>query len=161
MTPQAPSNLQQWVIAELSKALWLYLEKNPLGRVFGAGTRYELAPQVVLAPALSFVAKAHLVRLPRRFDFAPDLALEVVESVQALDEAARSAEFYLHYGARLVWVIDLSEPALYAYRLIQGEVRVNHYEKNDLFDAATILPHFRASVASLLPSIPYDWDEEG
>lgn len=134
----------------LAVELARYLEKNPIGRVFGSSTGYRLADDILLSPDVSFVRAERLPGgvAPEGFgEFAPDLAVEIVSPGDTMTTIERKAQLYLSHGARLVWVINPKLARATIYRP-DGSARVLHGE--DALDGESVLPGFTCRLADLL-----------
>ena len=68
-----------------------------LGYVTGADGGFKVGAKRVRQPDVGFVSKARVPKLTKRFDLAPDLAVEVVSPDEDIFKKARE---YLHAGTK-------------------------------------------------------------
>ena len=137
----------------LAVKLVRYLEKNPLGQVFGSSAGYRLADNIVLSPDVSFVRAERLPGgvAPEGFgEFAPDLAVEIISPGDNITDIERKVQLYLSHGAGLVWVINPRLARATVYRP-DGSARV--LQAQDALDGETVLPGFICRLTDLLAGV--------
>lgn len=93
------------VKANIFRALVLYFEANPVGKVY-SDTMYQLGEAEARIPDVSVLLREQIpVPAPDGLlELAPALAVEVVSSEPAAD-LERKVELYLEKGSRAVWVV--------------------------------------------------------
>ena len=105
----APVGYEHWEESgELIALLGPFVKLHRLGRV-GPELGFILAPDLVLAPDVSFVEAGRMPAPDRRKRFyvgPPSLAIEVVSPGDRHSRVARKVETYLEHGTPLVWVVD-------------------------------------------------------
>lgn len=120
-----------------------------LGYVTGADGGFKLAPKRVRLPDAGFISKERLAALPRRFDLAPDLAVEVVSPDEDILKKARE---YLHVGTRMVWAVYTEDRIVYVMTLGDGDAIVSiPYGEGDTLDGGDVLPGFTLAVKDIFP----------
>ncbi len=140
----------------LGGSLSVYVRANDLGRVTGEQGGYRLDPahpgDTEVAPDVAFVRADRVpARTSPEFDqawpLAPDLAVEVVSPSQYAPEMNAKAQFYLRFGARLVWVVwprykrvDVWHP---------GETVPTALGLGDVLDGEDVAPGFTYAVDDL------------
>ena len=82
------------------------------------------------------------------FQFAPDLAVEVVSPTDSQWQVERKVEEYLAAGSRLVWV---ARPAMRRISAYLPDGTEKSFGPNDQIDAAPVLPGLRFRVGDVFP----------
>ena len=120
-----------------------------LGYVTGADGGFKVGPKRVRQPDVGFISKARLPKLPKRFDLAPDLAVEVVSPDEDIFKKARE---YLHAGTRMVWAAYEDERTVYVMTLNQDDVLISKpFGETDTLDGGDVLPGFSLPVRDIFP----------
>jgi Uma2 family endonuclease len=138
-------------IGRLSTALGRHVEDNDLGEVLGAETGFKLFsnPDTVRAPDIAFVSKE---RIPegdfseKFWEFAPDLAVEVVSPSESYDEVLEKIDDYLEAGVKAVWIVRSRKKTVSVYRAGQPTKVLT---VNDALDGEDVVPGFKYSIAKL------------
>ncbi len=124
-----------------------FVMPRDLGYVTGADGGFKLAPKRVRQPDVGFISKVRVPKLPKRFDLAPDLALEVVLEDEDIFKKARE---YLRAGSRMVWAVYPDEKTVYVMRLDEdGGIRTLPYDINATLDGGDVLPGFALPVKDI------------
>jgi len=127
-----------------------YLDKQPVGRVYGSSAGFQLSGDLLLSPDLSFV---RLERLPGGqdpegyADFAPDLAVEVVSPNDRQIDIEEKVHLYLQHGTRLVWVVH---PRLRSATVYHPDGTARILYAGDLLGGEDVLPGFACRLADLV-----------
>lgn len=123
---------------------------NRLGVVTAPDGGFKLASRRTRQPDAAFVSFAHSPGIPDRFDFAPDLALEVVSPDE---DIFRKALEYLRAGTRQVWAVYTDEQIVYVMTLNNdGTLLSRPYDIDSVLDGGDILPGFKLPVRDVLPT---------
>jgi Uma2 family endonuclease len=118
-----------------------------LGYVTGADGGFKLAPKRVRQPDVGFVSKERLSKLPKKFEIAPDLAVEVVSENE---DIFKKANEYLRAGTRMVWAIYADEKTVYVMRLDEdGGLHSLPFGIDSTLDGGDVLPGFRLPVRDI------------
>jgi Uma2 family endonuclease len=121
-----------------------------LGYVTGADGGFKLASKRVRQPDVGFISKARSPKLPKRFEVAPDLAVEIVSPDEDIFKKARQ---YLHAGTHMVWAVYADERTVYVMTLNDdGVLTSKPFGENDTLDGGDILPGFTLPVRDIFPS---------
>src|SRR5579872_1712960 len=82
-----------------------FVDRLSLGLVL-VESGFQLSPDTVRGPDISFIRadRAAAMDLDRRFEGAPDLAVEIISPPQSASDIAHKVEQYLRAGAE-VWVV--------------------------------------------------------
>jgi Uma2 family endonuclease len=101
----------------------------------------------VRAPDVSFVRakRASALDLKKRFECAPDLAIEVISPSETAAEIAHKVRQYLQAGSA-VWVVYPEDRTVHVFETSKN-ARV--LEADDLLEAPTLLPGFSVRVSEL------------
>jgi Uma2 family endonuclease len=120
-----------------------------LGFVTGADGGYKLAEKRVRLPDVGFISKERLPKIPKRFEIAPDLAVEVVSPDEDVFKKVRE---YIAAGTRLVWTVYPDEKTVYVFRPAESaELRVQQFGLDDTLDGGDVLPGFALPVRDIFP----------
>lgn len=121
-----------------------------LGYVTGADGGFKLGTNRVRQPDVGFISKTRAATLPKRFNIAPDLAVEVVSPDEDIFKKARE---YLSAGTRQVWAVYTDEQAVYVItQAADGELRAQQFTLADTLDGGEVLPGFSLPVRDLFPT---------
>lgn len=135
--------------ARLVYFLNAFVIPRELGYVTGADGGFKLASRRVRQPDVGYISKARLPKLPKRFEVAPDLAIEVVSPDEDIFKKARE---YLHAGTRKVWAVYEDERTVYVMTLNdEGTLISKPYGENDTLDGGDLLPGFTLPVRDSFP----------
>lgn len=134
-------------------AYWLnqYARTQNLGLVF-AETLFRLSDTVSRRPDLAFVSRDRLpgssvMRAdPAQFNFAPDLAVEVISPTNSAVEVEEKTLEYLEAGVKLVWIIY---PRLERFHVIQSTAGSRVLSAADTLDGEPVLPGFQLPLSRL------------
>ena len=123
---------------------------NDLGYVTGADGGFRLAPKTFRIPDVGFISKQRVSTLPKRFEIAPDLAVEIVSPDE---DVFRKANEYIEAGTQMVWAVYASEKRVYIFRPNQdGTLNVQTYNQDDTLDGGDVLPGFTLRVSDIFPA---------
>ena len=148
-----PAGLKHGEIAAALMALfWIHVRPARLGRVFGSdtGVLLERNPDTVREPDVAYVAAASL---PLDADISgycpvvPDLVVEIVSPTDDEREVANKAAMWLHYGARMVLVINPESRTIQVRRPGAPAVTLTIH---DTLDGGDVLPGFTCPVRDIL-----------
>jgi Uma2 family endonuclease len=123
-----------------------FIRPRSLGLVF-VETGFRLSRDTVRAPDVSFVRseRAKALDLKRRFECAPDLAIEIISPSETATEIAHKVRQYLQAGAA-VWVVYPDDRTVHVFETSKN-ARV--LEPDDLLEAPSLLPGFSVHVSEL------------
>ncbi len=137
--------------------LMAYVRPCRLGRVFGDSVGYELVqlPRTVRVPDASFVRAD---RVPpqgfghgtRLFDFAPDLAVEVMSPSETASQLQEKLDDFLSAGTTLIWVVD---PVRRTVRIVSTTVPETLLHESDTMTGGHVLPEFSCVVEEIFDDI--------
>jgi Uma2 family endonuclease len=146
----APSSPKNTVLAmRIGYFLNAYVIPRNLGYVTGADGGFKLSEKQVRQPDVAFISKARVPKLPKRFEIAPDLAIELVSPDEDIFKKARE---YLHAGTRLVWAVYADEKTVYVFQLDDdGSLRSKPFDLNATLDGGDVLPGFSIPVKDIFP----------
>jgi Uma2 family endonuclease len=108
MTP--PSDARAAVGVWLTTLVRVYVEERQLGEVRAGRSGVRISGTSLREPDLLFFQKSRLDQMAESgVRGAPDLAVEIVESVKARRQAVQKQVHYERIGVREYWVIDLRQ----------------------------------------------------
>lgn len=115
-----------------------------LGHVSGADGGYKVGPRKVRQPDVAFVA---VDEIPQEFDFAPDLAVEIVSPGE---DVFKKTNDYLQAGTRIVWAVYPDEKNVFVFHMDDdGTIHSKRYEMGDTLDGGDVLPGFTLPVGDI------------
>ena len=133
----------------LAMLITRYLEKHPIGEIYGSSTGYRLPSGDVRSPDLSFVRLERLPegKTPVGFgDFPPDLAVEILSPGDNPRDVSGKLGEYLGWGVPEVWIVDPDRQTVTVYRSLT-DVKV--FRAEETLSPGEILPGFSLKVAAL------------
>lgn len=144
------SRLNTIVAMRIAHFLNAHVIPNDLGYVTGPDGGFKLTTGRVRRPDVGFISKEHNIELKGvEFDFAPDLAVEVVSPDE---DVFRKANEYLRSGGKIVWAAYTDEQTVYVMRLdSDGSLHSIPYTISDTLDGGDVLPDFRLPVRDIFP----------
>lgn len=135
--------------ARIGRYIGNFVDEHDLGIVTSADGGFRLSGGVIRVPDVAFVPKHRLHKLPPRFQFAPDLAVEVVSEAEDEDILRKTLQ-YLDSGTRAVWAIYPDARVAIIFTL--NSDKNLHGERCDIEGALTggdILPDFSLPMEEL------------
>lgn len=122
----SPSERHQTAVVNICTLLKVFLQANPLGRVFVAPFDVYLSESDVLQPDLLVVLQAHASRIQADgIHGTPDLVIEVGSPGTASTDLTLKKEIYARAGVPEYWFVDPGHRTVAVYRLTeQAERRV-------------------------------------
>jgi Uma2 family endonuclease len=103
----------------------------------------------VRQPDVGFISKSRQPELPKQFEMAPDLAVEIVSPDE---DVFKKANEYLRAGTRLVWAVYTDEQTVYVMQLDEdGALRSVVYGIQSVLDGGDVLPEFTLPVREIFP----------
>ena len=144
-----------WVLSNLARLFYRYLDTHPVGRFFNDGVGYELRalPRTVRSPDASFIRAEHLPPEgvgPGFLKMAPDLAVEVLSPSEPAGELEEKLDDYRAAGTPLIWVID---PERRTVMIVSADAPVRWLRADDALDAGDIVPGFSCKVTELFEGL--------
>ena len=144
--------------ANLVARLMEHVLPRKLGRVFGDGFGYQLTriPHTVRVPDASVVLAE---RWPSEgvgrglFQFAPDLAIEVLSPSETASEVQEKLDDYHVAGTTLVWVVD---PVRRSVMIVARAAPLIQLHESDTLHGGEVLPEFSCAVSDIFDGIARD-----
>jgi Uma2 family endonuclease len=123
-----------------------FVRSRSLGLVF-VETGFRLSRDTVRGPDVSFVRaeRASSLDLKKRFECAPDLAIEIISPSETAADIAHKVRQYLQAGST-VWLVYPDDRAVHVFETSKN-ARV--LEGDDLLEAPNLLPGFSVRVSEL------------
>jgi Uma2 family endonuclease len=120
-----------------------------LGYVTVPDGGYKLSERKVRQPDAAFISKERLAKLPKRFEIAPDLAVEIVSPSE---DVLKKVNEFLRAGTRIVWTVYADEQTVYVFTLNEdGSLRGQPFGIDDTLDGGDVLPGFTLPVRDIFP----------
>ncbi|MDX1994536.1 MAG: Uma2 family endonuclease [bacterium] len=149
-TPAPKHNV---VVSFMVGKIFIHLETNDIGRVFGDNTSYAFTDEDEYIPDVSFISYTTYPReqeLPKKFTFAPDLVIEVMSPSNTAEEIQRKVETYLANGTRLAWVVYPTLKTIVVHQPSKGAATL---KEGDVLDGGDVLPGFTLAVRSIFARV--------
>lgn len=131
-----------------------YEKENTSGLVCVAtGFMVEREPDTVLGADIAFISHARLAAvedLDKYIPFAPDLAIEVLNSTDTVQATDDKVALYFAAGSKAVWVFNPKRRTVAVYASLT-DVRI--LTEADTLDGGDVLPGFQLSLAKLFAII--------
>jgi Uma2 family endonuclease len=90
---------------------------------------------------------------PKKFQLAPDLAIELYRSSNKPRHLLPKVESFLESGTKIVWAIYPDEQKVYAYRRNpDGSLLLRKFTIEQELDGEEVLPGFKLPVKNVFPS---------
>ena len=115
VTP-SPLPGHQWVSGELFGQLFIYLKRNPVGKVFQEtdihlGTSPS-GEDLIYKPEVVYYSAARVSKMMRRLIGPPDLAVEVISPDSRRYDTQTKRDDYERCGVREYWIVDPQQKLL-------------------------------------------------
>ena len=122
-----------------------FAHQRSLGLVV-TDTGFRLSHDTVRAPDVSFIRaeRANGLELERRFEGAPDLAVEIISPSETAAEIAHKVRHYLHGGVEVVWVLYPRDRTIHVF---ESSHNAQILEAEEMLEAPTLLPGFSVRVS--------------
>jgi Uma2 family endonuclease len=141
-----PLTIHGIIQSRIARILGNFVESQSLG-VVTVETGFRLGRDTVRAPDISFIRAERMANLDleRRFEGAPDLAVEVISPSETAADIAHKVGQYLHAGA-VVWVVYPKDQTV---NVFEPSKVARVVERGDLLEAPGLLPGFSVPMAEL------------
>lgn len=149
----APEVIHNYIISMLVRKVGRYLDDNDIGMIFGDNISFTLSNGDELIPDASFVAHAQITYpLPKRFQFAPEFAVEIASPSNTERELLEKAESYLQSGTKFVWIGYPVKRVFDVCHLTEdGSLIFRKVDINGTLDGEDVLPGFKFAVKDVFP----------
>jgi Uma2 family endonuclease len=141
--------------AKFTRFLDEHLDDRDIGYVFGDGCVFYLPNGEIYIPDTAFVSKERqpTLPLPAKFEFAPDLAVEVVSPSNSPQDIFTKVENYIACGTRLVWVAYSDDKVVKVWRPAEdGGLHVHTVDIDGTLDGGEVLPGFKLPLRKVFAS---------
>lgn len=128
-----------------------FVEEHSLGEVFGANNGYRLNKYTLRAPRVSYITTSKFRHITHPYDylpFAPDIAVEILDSNTTEDQTKIMSAQYVRAGTRYVWVFQPDLLQMMIYSRFESPRRLTIY---DTLTAPIWHPDFAVPLSDLLP----------
>jgi Uma2 family endonuclease len=148
----AASLLHNWIITQLVFLLKTFVDPRSLGVVFGDGAGFDLPNGDSVEPDVAFVAGADATALPKRYNIAPDLAVEVVSPSNTPTEMSDKIDSYLTSGTKRVWVVYPERHVIEVFRRLgDRSTAYETYRMGDTVIGEGLMEGFTLRVGDIFP----------
>lgn len=145
ITMTRPRAMHARIERRLIVALQTYLDRNPVGEVFGADILFVLGPTTKRAPDVSVILRSF--DPAREIQGAPELAIEILSPSNQGEAIRRKIAQYFAAQCRLVWVVDMEAHTVEVWTNPEDPNRI--LREGDALEAPELLPGFSLPVARL------------
>lgn len=136
------------IATRLSAEIWFYVKKNKLGRVYGADTTFTIGANDRM-PDVSFVSADKIPESGEpltKWDFAPDLAIEVISPGELFGNVHAKIREYFAASVRQVWIVSPFDNTLSVYK---SPTEIKILTASDELVCEDILPEFRLKLSEI------------
>jgi Uma2 family endonuclease len=152
------SPISAWVALQIARRFGDFVSRNPTSAfAFGDGLDFRLSDlednETVRKPDAAIVLRSRVPggRLPdKRFDFSPDLAVEVISPSDIAYDIETKIQDYLDAGTQVVWLANPVSKRISVYR---PDGSVMTFGPNDTITADPVLPGFTMRVREVFPEV--------
>jgi Uma2 family endonuclease len=137
--------------ARVTAQLILWADRDGTGVVFDSSTGFEFPNEAIRSPDAAWVARTRLARLTRTqkqkfIPLAPDFVVELKSPTDSMRVLQGKMREYVANGARLGWLIDPQERAVYVYR---PRTAVRRIDSPATLSGDPVLPGFTLDLRSI------------
>jgi len=131
--------------ARTTAILWNFTQQRSLGLII-TETGFRLRHDTVRPPDVSLIRaeRANGLELERRFEGAPDLAVEIISPSETAAEIAHKVRQYLHAGVEVVWVLYPRDRTIHVF---ESSHKAQILEAEEMLEAPDLLPGFSVRVS--------------
>ncbi len=130
------------VALRLGAEIWFFARDKKLGRVYGADTMFTIGKNERM-PDVAFVSTKKIPKKGepiKKWNFAPDLAIEVISPNDVYDKIFDKLNDYFEAGVQQVWLV---EPRFERIRIYKSPEESTTLQKQDELTCEEILPNFK------------------
>lgn len=155
MTP-APTPRHQVISGVIFKAISVFLDGHPFGKVFYSPIDVQLSPEAPLKlvqPDIIFISNERLsILTSKNIQGAPDLVVEILSPGTASLDVSDKKDLYERYGVQEYWIVWQDTPRVEVYH----QSSFNQPTLLGRGDTLTtpLLPGFTLVVADLYADLP-------
>lgn len=138
------------IVMALTRALFAYLDQNPIGEVLTSDNLFVLGPTTKRAPDLAFLSNERMQQIQAGKDIqgAPDLAIEVLSPSDKAAAMRRKVKQYFAAGAKAVWLVYPETREVEVWESESGPARM--LGDQDVIEAPGVLPGFAVKISAIL-----------
>ncbi len=140
-----PTAKHSGVATRMTIKMGIFLEKNKIGRVYGDNTLFQIGENKRI-PDVSFVSNEKIPPTGEPLEiwnFAPDLAIEVISPSETHNKVERKIREYFDAGVLQVWKIV---PEFKTLTIYFSPTETKILTENDELTCEEILPNFRLAL---------------
>jgi Uma2 family endonuclease len=145
---KTPTEEHGYLASLLNARIFIYLEKNPIGRVV-VEARYRMPKDEHNAylPNVSFTSTERLQPLVKSgaVPHMPDLAIEIKSPNDKTLDMRKRAWYYLENGSRMVWLVFPHKQQIEVHTAED----IQTLTINDLLDGSDVLPEFTLALKDI------------
>ena len=145
---EMPTARHSGITTRLTIEFGIYLKNNKIGRVYGDNTIFQIGADKRI-PDVAFVSAERIPPTGEPFDiwnFAPDLAIEVISPSERHNKVERKISDYFKAGVRQVWKIV---PELKTLTVYFSPTETKILTEKDEVACEEILPKFRLKLSDI------------
>lgn len=142
-----PNAKHSGIATRISAEIWFFLKKNRIGRVYPEA-HFQIGEDRRI-PDVAFVSAERIPESgePEKFwDFAPDLAVEIVSPTDFYRDVLDKIDDYFKAGVKEVWLINPEKENLTVYFSFE---KTKVLSKKDTLTSEKILPKFQLNLSDI------------
>ncbi len=146
-----PSPTHNLIIGNIYSPLRAFVKANKPGYVFTDTVKYSLPNGDDFAPDVSYLSQERApVPLPKAFNIAPDMAVEVASPSNRERELLDKAESLLESGTQFVWIVYPNTQVVDVCHLSPDGGMISYkLGVDDTLDGEGVLPGFKLDVGEI------------
>ncbi len=136
------------IALRLGAEIWYFARDKQLGRVYGADTMFTVGKNERM-PDVAFVSSKKIPKKGeplKKWNFAPDIAIEVISPNDVYDKIFDKLNDYFNAGVKQVWLV---EPRFERIRIYKSPNESSTLQKDDDLTCEDILPNFKLPLTNI------------
>lgn len=136
------------IALRLGAEIWFFARDKKLGRVYGADTMFTVGKNERM-PDVAFVSTKKIPKKGepmKKWNFAPDIAIEVISPNDVYDKIFDKINDYFKAGVKQVWLV---EPRFERIRIYKSPEESITLKKQDVLTCEEILPDFKLPLTEI------------
>lgn len=142
-----PNAKHSGITGRLNSEIWFFLKTNKIGRVYPEAD-FQIGADIRI-PDVAFISAERIPSAgePQKFwDFAPDLAIEVISPTDFYQDVLNKIDDYFAAQVKQVWLINPKKNTSTVYF---SPKKTKIFYKNDDLTCEEILPGFKLNLSEI------------
>lgn len=152
----SPHSIHGAIVTRLIHFLMAYLMQNDIGFTVAEKYEFALTETDIFCPDIAYISYERSPIFPKKFDFAPDIAVEVVSPSNTSSEIDYKVKTFIAHGTQVAWVLYPSRKEIAVYTPEEDGLKLRHLTVDDMLDGGTVLSGFSVRVEDIFPNRPQE-----